>query len=67
MPVASVSAAEERQQRNHALGMALGSLGIGVPLTAVAGGTVGSPGIFMVWAGISIVNVAYALGQRRRR
>jgi hypothetical protein len=53
-------AAQER-----ALGMALGSLGIGVPLTAIAGGITGLPGIVTAWAGIAVVNVAYAWGQRR--
>ncbi|MEU9889877.1 hypothetical protein [Sphaerisporangium sp. NPDC051011] len=46
--------------------IALGSLGIGVPLTAIAAHQAGPGGLFLAWAGIVIVNVAAALGRRRR-
>ena len=48
-----------------AIGVALGSLGIGIPLTGAAGGTAGEAGILVVWIGIVLVNFAYALGRRR--
>ncbi len=63
--------AQERGGRGHgkdrdpAMGMALGSLGIGVPLTAIAAGTSGMVGLLVAWIGIAIVNMAYALGRRR--
>jgi len=47
------------------LAVALGSLGIGIPLTGAAGGTVGFAGVLVVWIGIAVVNLAYALGNRR--
>lgn len=47
------------------VGVALGSLGIGIPLTGAAGGTVGFAGVLVVWIGIVLVNFAYALGNRR--
>ena len=45
------------------LGMALGSMGIGVPLTAAAGFFAGFPGIALVWVGIILINLAWS--QRR--
>jgi hypothetical protein len=50
--------------RHVAVGVALGSLGIGIPLTGAAGGTVGFAGVLVVWIGIVFVNLAYALGNR---
>lgn len=46
---------------------AMGTLGIGVPLTAIAGGIADLPGIIVAWAGIVGVNLAAAWGSRRRR
>lgn len=45
--------------------IALGSLGMGIPITAIAGGTAGLPGILAAWLGIAIINVAYIVGTRR--
>lgn len=59
------SARPDRQDSNMRVGVALGSLGIGIPLTGAAGGTVGFAGVLVVWIGIAIVNLAYALGNRR--
>lgn len=47
--------------------VALGSLGMGIPITAIAGGTGGLLGILAAWLGIAIINVAYIVGTRRRR
>ncbi len=55
----------DRQGSHVAVGVALGSLGIGIPLTGAAGGTVGFAGVLVVWIGIVFVNFAYALGNRR--
>lgn len=60
------AAKEVKQSQDRALGLALGSLGIGVPLTAIAGGITGLPGMIAAWTGIAVVNVAYNLGNRRR-
>ncbi|MFC4534757.1 hypothetical protein [Sphaerisporangium dianthi] len=45
--------------------IALGSLGIGIPLTAIAAGEAGAAGLFLAWTGIILVNVAAAFGRRR--
>ncbi|MFF3670357.1 hypothetical protein [Microtetraspora malaysiensis] len=57
----------EQQERKRHLGLALGSLGIAIPLTGAASFSAGLSGLVIVWTGIVAVNVAYALGQRRRR
>jgi hypothetical protein len=46
--------------------IALGSMGMGIPLTAIASGTAGAGGIALVWIGIAVVNCAAALSGRRR-
>jgi hypothetical protein len=56
---------DDHDSRN-AIGVALGSLGIGIPLTGAAGGTTGLAGIIVVWIGIVLVNYAYFLGRFRR-
>ncbi|MGI5487384.1 hypothetical protein [Microtetraspora malaysiensis] len=56
----------EEQERKRSLGMALGSLGIALPLTGAASATGGIPALVVVWIGIVAVNFAYALGRRRR-
>ncbi|WP_214107359.1 hypothetical protein [Acrocarpospora catenulata] len=66
MPNAKERAREERADSNRALGLALGSLGIAVPLTAATAYTAGMPGLIVTWGGIVMVNLAYALGRRRR-
>lgn len=44
-----------------------GSLGIGIPLTAIAGGIGDVTGLVIAWGGIVAVNVAAALSSRHRR
>ena len=48
-------------------GLVLGvvSLAVGIPLTAIAGGMAGLPKLLIVWIGIVLVNMAYALRTRR--
>src|SRR6185295_6542187 len=55
---------DSRDSKQLALGIV--SLGCGVPITAIAGGITDLPGIIVAWTGIAVVNVAYALGGRRR-
>jgi hypothetical protein len=43
------------------------TLAFGIPLTAIAGGIGHLPGLAIAWAGIAASNVAYALGDRRKR
>jgi len=55
------------KQRDNAMGVALGSLGIGIPLTTIAGAAGHLPGMLLAWGGIVAVNVAYALNRRSQR
>ncbi|WP_152360147.1 hypothetical protein [Microlunatus speluncae] len=61
-------AAAERLNRNQRLALAIVSLGTGIPITAIAGAMVDPPliGILVSWGGIVAINVANALGGRRR-
>ncbi len=49
-----------------AIPIALGSLGIGIPLTAIAAGNAGFAGLLLAWGGIIAINVAHAFSRRRR-
>lgn len=51
---------------DSSLTLALGSLGFGIPLTAMAG-SAGLTGLLVVWGGIVAVNVVHALNRRRDR
>ena len=66
--------AERRHQRQQVdsrdskqLALGIVSLGCGIPITAIAGAITDLPGIIVAWSGIAVVNVAYALGGRRRQ
>jgi uncharacterized membrane protein YtjA (UPF0391 family) len=57
---------EHRPARHGAVTpMVLGSLGIAIPLTAIAGGTAGVAGIIVVWVAIVLVNLFWASSLRR--
>ncbi len=45
--------------------LAIVSLGVGVPLTAIGSGTAGLPGLLVVWIGIVLVNLVYGWSRRR--
>jgi hypothetical protein len=49
------------------IAIAVISLGVAIPITAVAGGEGGVAGIAIAWAGIAIVNVAAAVSSARGR
>ncbi|RAY13869.1 hypothetical protein DPM19_16305 [Actinomadura craniellae] len=51
----------ERENRKFALTIACVSLGTAVPLTAIAVGAAGLPGLLIAWIGLVLINVAYAL------
>ena len=44
--------------------LAIASLALGIPLTAIAMGTEGLPGALICWGGIALVNLADALRRR---
>jgi hypothetical protein len=46
------------------IGLAVVSLLFGIPLTGIGAGTTGLAGLVVVWAGIVLVNFAYALRRR---
>ena len=56
---------KEREQRQFVRGIV--SLGTGIPITAIAGGIEGLPGMVVAWVGIAAVNAAHALSGRPRR
>jgi len=51
---------------NSQLILALGSLGLAVPLSGIAATYEHLGGLIICWAGVSIVNVAHALYRRER-
>lgn len=44
--------------------LAIVSIALGIPLTAISSGTAGLPGLLVVWIGIVLVNVVYARSRR---
>ncbi|MFS1303764.1 hypothetical protein [Streptosporangium longisporum] len=68
---AEVYAAEaskaRRGGRNPSVAIALGSMGIGVPLTVVAAAEAGTAGLLLAWAGIVAINFAHAVNGWRGR
>lgn len=52
---------------NEGLVLGLVSLGAGIPISGIAGGTSGATGLIVAWAGIAAVNAAHAWGRSRRR
>jgi hypothetical protein len=54
-------------KKDSAVTVALGSLGLGIPLTGIAAGNAGAPGLVLAWVGIIAVNLAYALSRRSGR
>ncbi|WP_169952432.1 hypothetical protein [Microbispora sp. H11081] len=59
--------AEKRSKDNSTVGMAIGSLALGIPLTAIAANAADAPGLLLAWGGIVAVNLAHALSRRPRR
>ncbi|MFB9719430.1 hypothetical protein [Planobispora longispora] len=58
---------KQKQRGNPSIPIALGSLGIGVPLTGIAASEGGLAGLLIAWGGIVVVNIAHALGNLRHR
>jgi hypothetical protein len=51
-----------RRAEDRRLGLALVSLGVSIPLTAIAVGTAGLVGLIVVWTAIVVVNALYIRG-----
>lgn len=51
---------------DHVLALAIVSLGVAIPMTAIAGEFGGMVGILVTWIGIVLVNFAYSAGRIRR-
>lgn len=49
--------------RSSAL-IVLGSMGMGIPLTAIAAAEAGAAGLLLAWGGIIAINFAHVLGHR---
>jgi hypothetical protein len=62
-PLPAVPGAMPWQAR---LCVALVSLGVGIPVTAIAGGEAGLGGVIVTWGGIVVVNLAAAVSPRSR-
>ncbi len=48
------------------LTLAIVSLVMGIPLTAIGSDTAGLPGLLVVWVGIVLVNIVYARGRGKQ-
>ncbi|WP_271217513.1 hypothetical protein [Streptosporangium carneum] len=57
----------QRKGANPSIAIALGSMGIGVPLTAIGAGSAGTAGLLLAWGGIVAINFAHAIGRWRAR
>ena len=57
------------QRSGHSLALAIVSLGISIPLTAITAAIVGMQAVIFVWVAIVMVNLVFALGglSSRRR
>ena len=60
---ATPSRRERDDARGQAFVLALASFGCGIPITAIAAGSEGLPGLAVAWAGIVLVN--YVFNRRR--
>ncbi|WP_196452952.1 hypothetical protein [Planomonospora sp. ID82291] len=58
---------KQRRSGGSPAAIALGSLGIGIPLTGIAANEAGIVGLLLAWGGIVAVNLAHALGNWRLR
>lgn len=56
----------EKTHANNRLALIIVSMGMGIPLTAIAGSFMGPAGIVLVWTSIVLLNIVFSLGNRRR-
>jgi hypothetical protein len=52
---------------NGSVPIALGSMALGIPLTAIAAQSAGPAGLLLVWGSMVAINLAHALGRWRGR
>lgn len=57
----------EKTHSNNRLALIIVSMGMGIPLTAIAGSIMGPPGIILVWTSIVLLNIVFSLGNRGSR
>lgn len=62
MPQVPVPAVQQRPDRTTFV-LAIVSIALGIPLTAIASGTAGLPGLLVAWIGIVLVNIVYGRGR----
>lgn len=67
MHAAGVPGVKPRKSTNSSIPIALGSMGIGIPLTGIAAHTSGTAGLLLAWGGIVAINFAHALSRWRER
>lgn len=58
---------DAKLERGQRLALTIVSLGVGIPITAIAADHVGLMGVGVSWAGIAAVNAIFSLGRRRTR
>lgn len=58
---------DAKLERGQRLALTIVSLGVGIPITAIAADQVGLTGVGVSWAGIAAVNAIFALGRNRHR
>ncbi|MFI6503028.1 hypothetical protein [Nonomuraea typhae] len=58
---------KQKSRGSEMIPIALGSLGLGIPLTAIAGSTAGELGLILAWISIIVVNLVAAMTVNRRR
>jgi hypothetical protein len=56
----------EKSHASYRLALIIVSMGVGIPLTAIAGSFMGPSGIILTWTAIVMLNVIFGLGNRRR-
>jgi len=61
------SDADRAESQRGQMQLGIASLGFGIPLSAIAGGTSGVWGLIACWSGIAAVNLSYALSRLRGR
>jgi hypothetical protein len=65
LPAPVTMPVELAPKQNHGvLALAITSLGVGIPLTAIASAQAGLPGLVVAWIGIVCVNAVYARSRR---
>lgn len=64
VPQLPVPGAQQRPDRTT-FALAIVSIALGIPMTAIASGTAGFPGLLVAWIGIVLVNIVYARGRHR--